>query len=89
MEHNKEQVSSSISSAKHIHICNCEKKTRHRQRYKVVAIIDFVTCPKNITYNKATVKHKANIRQLWGVVKIRLAARKTPVYSFFVSIVLR
>ena len=59
------------------------KKIRHRQRYKAVAI-DFVICPQknkaNITYNKATVKNKANIRQFWGVVKIRQTARNTPVY---------
>ena len=64
-----------------MHIYNCEK-IRHRQRYKAVAI-DSVICPPknkaNITYNKATVKNKANIRQFWGVVKIRQTARNTPI----------
>ena len=63
-----------------MHIYNCEK-IRHRQRYKAVAI-DFVICPPknkaNITYNKATVKNKANIRQFWGVVKRRQTARNIP-----------
>ena len=41
----------------------------------------------NITYNKATVKNKANIRQFWGVVKIRQTARNTPagIYPQIVS----
>ena len=71
-----------------MHIYNCEK-IRHRQRYKAVAI-DFVICPQknkaNITYNKATVKNKANIRQFWGVVKIRQTARNTPEFIIFLDL---
>ena len=47
-------------------------------------IINSQPCPKKIrqiSYNKATVKNKANIRQFWGVVKMRQTARNTPVIA--------